>query len=125
MSHEILEEMLTRVGSRLLSASDGENESPLYQKIIGIVMMIIGAVFTNLGNNLMSLGHSQQREIDHNKAEYEKRRSLRMTMSPPGSTDSHSREIGNISNSLNDNEQDFPALVNVKSKPKPLNLDLV
>lgn len=51
--------------TRLLAESDDDyTEPPLYQSIIGIILMIIGAVCTNLGNNLMSLGHSQQREID-------------------------------------------------------------
>ena len=38
-----------------------------YDWIIGIVLMFVGAICTNLGNNLMSLGHLQQREIDVNE----------------------------------------------------------
>ena len=58
--------------NRLL-AEDSE-KPPMYQSIIGIILMIIGAVCTNLGNNLMSLGHSQQRELEQYKADQEVKR---------------------------------------------------
>ena len=57
--------------NRILSEEEDTVNPPMYQSIIGIFLMIIGAVCTNLGNNLMSLGHSQQREIDHYKAKQE------------------------------------------------------
>ena len=56
---------------RLLTESEQSENDPLHQSIIGIILMIIGAICTNLGNNLMSLGHSQQREIDRRKADQE------------------------------------------------------
>jgi magnesium transporter len=37
--------------------------------LIGVGLMIVGAVLTNVGNNLMSLGHIQQKELDKKKAE--------------------------------------------------------
>ena len=59
------QDVAAEIFTRLLAESDDDyTEPPLYQSIIGIILMIIGAVCTNLGNNLMSLGHSQQREID-------------------------------------------------------------
>ena len=112
--------------------SEDEHAAPLYQKIIGIVLMIIGAVFTNLGNNLMSLGHSQQREIDQVMADYEKRMTLKRSnsMSPPGSAGTRTRakkemkkndtQISDLENAKMDTLED---LVQIKTKPKPLNLE--
>ena len=62
------------IANRVLAENEDSENPPMYQSIIGIVLMIIGAVCTNLGNNLMSLGHSQQREIDKYKADQVLRR---------------------------------------------------
>ena len=32
--------------------------------LIGVALMTVGSIMNNLGNNLMSLGHAEQREID-------------------------------------------------------------
>lgn len=39
--------------------------------IVGVVLVLLGSVGQNLGNNLMSLGHEQQRQIDAAKAKEE------------------------------------------------------
>lgn len=41
--------------------------------LIGVGLMVVGAVLTNVGNNLMSLGHTQQKELDKKKAEISER----------------------------------------------------
>ena len=35
--------------------------------IVGVLLVILGSIGQNLGNNLMSLGHAQQRELDAKK----------------------------------------------------------
>ena len=42
-------------------AANNEREPGKYDWIIGIILMIVGSVLTNLGNNLMSLGHTEHR----------------------------------------------------------------
>lgn len=55
---------------RILRSHDSDSDAPKddskneYDWIIGIVLMFLGSICTNLGNNLMSLGHAQQREIN-------------------------------------------------------------
>lgn len=39
--------------------------------IVGVVLVLLGSIGQNLGNNLMSLGHEQQRQIDAAKAKEE------------------------------------------------------
>jgi hypothetical protein len=43
---------------------DNSNEGKESDWIIGVVLMVVGSVLNNLGNNLMSLGHTEQRNID-------------------------------------------------------------
>ena len=45
-------------------AVEGESSGASYNFIIGVVLMLIGSIMNNLGNNLMSLGHSEQKVID-------------------------------------------------------------
>ena len=43
-----------------------------YDWLIGVLLMFLGSILTNLGNNLMSLGHTQSKENDRRELELEK-----------------------------------------------------
>lgn len=43
--------------------------------VVGVLLVILGSIGQNLGNNLMSLGHAQQRALDEAAAEEEERKS--------------------------------------------------
>jgi len=48
----------------MASTDDEADEGGAYTWLIGVGLMTVGSILNNLGNNLMSLGHKEQSEID-------------------------------------------------------------
>ena len=47
-----------------MAEDDEVDEGHSSNWVIGVILMLIGSILNNLGNNLMSLGHSEQKAID-------------------------------------------------------------
>lgn len=92
--------------------------------IFGIILVIIGSIGNNLGNNLVSLGHS----IDQKKEEEENR--LKKKLSTLGDVDNNpetaSSSVADISSSIEplQNSHSSESLVEVKEEKKKYFLSL-
>lgn len=94
-----------------------DEHPPNYDWIIGIALMFIGSICTNLGNNLMSLGHLQQRELDRVRSLSDPQTPIstpgvivRKTLAPKDNIDTPSEVVAVTSAKTNNNKTATPVV---------------